>query len=1422
MKKVLFSLMCLVAAICMQAAELNIFASKLSVDEVGTQATISYDLNAPATALTLQLLNAAGEVVKQYPISDAANLTKGSHMAIVTTDEISEEGQTWAIKADGAAIETSAIVAVDSTALVTPRGVAVDTDPMSPYFGTIYVADPVSKLVSGGLYMYSALGKRDTMMLNGAFNLAAASPMHLYVAEDHQVIVSDWSDVNPNIVVFDPAQPTVVKRVFANNHCNGDGVDTTATGEQIHGSMAGAITKGVGANRVLYTIDEDVKVNGNLAIFRYNIGEMSSLWDKVPSDTFFMNTDNLLQNACNIICPDKNGGLWVSQYRWTDGKGIPSLMHITAAGAVDYNSAGALQIGKTTANRGAFALSPDQTEIAVIVDTELRLYTIEYPKADSIALSLKSTVAGVCVQNACYQVAFDYAGNVYVIENGKALKAVSFANANNSKVTPAYKHTRLDNAAPELNIFASQVAVAADAGNSVEVHYVLNAQAKELALIVCDAAGAEVSSNAITDMIHMTKGKHQFKMNVAAMPGADQHWAIKASAKPVKEYAEITNDTTNAYNFYLPQGVAVNNIPSNPYFGQIYVTNPVGGNTGKGRSVKAGLYVFDAALNAENEEAYQFGLTYATADANRTQFKRVKVGDDGMIYVNRQDATTCIYKIDPKNMGAVAETITDNKFTKIAAFAPDGDKMWVLDYGTEYTVYKIQSGVATKVVASATFANADVDMVPDGRGGVWIAQNRWNADTYSALTHIGAADTIDFKLTKTVRDASTKLQDLFPQANNISQRGTLALNSDKSILAFGGNKVVSLYAVSYDASTGVPSIDSVIWRSGTIGGNIDGIAFDAVDNLYFNSASTERFYVYTTPQAENSFISPATSDEMPGTVHVDSIVITPKASTDIEVGDNFTFNAAIFPANATNKKYTWSIADENIATISTKGVVTAVAKGNTMVYAVSDDNPAAIDSAVVTVIDKIWYYPNIYASALEIVPANEENQFHVAYVLNAPATGVNLIVTDTAGNQQSIALSGLEVGENAEDVNLDALAGGMYTWAIEAKAELKSDEEAILCNVGNSPTFVTPRGVAVNNNPASKYFGNVYVTESNSISDSAGLYMFDATYYTDGIMHLHHSTWGTNHYSPMRVTIGEDDDMLYISDWSDINPNIHVVNPANLDQETLVFGGTPDATGMTTSGSDSIHGSMSSCYVRGTGANRVLYTFDEDMNTGLHAKGLFQYNIGELTAPWTAKPSAVVYDNAANYEKNGNSVIIPDAFGGWWISQDRATDGSEVPALIHIDATGAVNYNSSGLLGGRTRGAIAFNKDQSMCVSAADNAIIVFLIEWNENHVPTLTKDYVISTGYGSQNSTCLYSLALDPAYNIYAVVDKKPLQVWAAIVEENKTVIDGVGTIEIVKTTGLIEMGEEEVGDVHKELENGRVVIIRNGQKYNMIGGNL
>lgn len=82
-------------------------------------------------------------------------------------------------------------------------------------------------------------------------------------------------------------------------------------------------------------------------------------------------------------------------------------------------------------------------------------------------------------------------------------------------------------------------------------------------------------------------------------------------------------------------------------------------------------------------------------------------------------------------------------------------------------------------------------------------------------------------------------------------------------------------------------------------------------------------------------------------VSVTSVAVAPKTN-NLEVGATRQLNASIEPSNATNKSVTFTSTDDAVATVSSSGLVTAVAEGTATITVTTDDGDHT-DTATVNV-----------------------------------------------------------------------------------------------------------------------------------------------------------------------------------------------------------------------------------------------------------------------------------------------------------------------------------------------------------------------------------------------------------------------------------------------------------------------------------------
>lgn len=382
----------------------------------------------------------------------------------------------------------------------------------------------------------------------------------------------------------------------------------------------------------------------------------------------------------------------------------------------------------------------------------------------------------------------------------------------------------------------------------------------------------------------------------AIQQSGDFTWGVKMTGSAIglnsKGFTlEVTDVDRGIYNFYLPQGVAVDNNPESSTFGKIYIAEATDGATDGGSdradNQKRGIFVYDQTL-AELNPTSNVGIipsNVTLVDASRQAMHRIAVNpvNGHVAFAYNIAGSTAVWSVDPNDLaGAATDLIAGLGITKANSICFDENGvLYVMDNGntsTGGTLVKVENGTLTKIVQNAIWGVEDNSIVSDGRGGIWIAQNRSGIDAYAVLSHVNAAGAIDFKVTNA---SATALKDLFPTANgNASYRGQCAYNTREDLLAFGGNYRSSVYKVTYDAETGIPSL-ALSYRTPYLSKNIDGLAFDYAGDLYLLSASAERFYKYSAPTNNNTCTVPAKKSQV-----ITLVSATPEYNVTISVNGN--------------------------------------------------------------------------------------------------------------------------------------------------------------------------------------------------------------------------------------------------------------------------------------------------------------------------------------------------------------------------------------------------------------------------------------------------------------------------------------------------------------------------------------------------------
>lgn len=392
--------------------------------------------------------------------------------------------------------------------------------------------------------------------------------------------------------------------------------------------------------------------------------------------------------------------------------------------------------------------------------------------------------------------------------------------------------------------------------------------------------------------------------------------------------------------------------------------------------------------------------------------------------------------------------------------------------------------------------------------------------------------------------------------------------------------------------------------------------------------------------------------------------------------------------------------------------------------------------------------PNIYAPAF--TATLDKSDVICSYKLNTEATeGVTIevlrgeeVVATYAENLPAAK------GENSCTLPLPAGLSGQFTVRLTVKAASTADQTEVWASPLASNNLFTAsqsddlfswsraRGIAVDNDPESPFYGNMYVVGTvgsgrTTANNFSGIFIYDyllnrtpATVgYSGGIAY-------TGNSSPLRATIDENHNLV-ICDWTSGTRAAAVMNTANPEHNfDLLLKGTVD--GVTT------NTAISSATITGTGEDRVLWTIDEAYGG---SRGVLGYKIGESTSPWPGAPN-YDFDNLGGLLKDETGCIISDKNGGLWVSQCTK------PFIMHMTYDGTVDYQSaSDLIDTTNKGAITTNNDGSKLLVGTTTEVVVFDVDFGEEI--SLTKAAAVSVLPLINN---IWSVAIDGAENIYAV----------------------------------------------------------------------
>ncbi|NQV42640.1 MAG: lamin tail domain-containing protein, partial [Candidatus Marinimicrobia bacterium] len=416
-------------------------------------------------------------------------------------------------------------------------------------------------------------------------------------------------------------------------------------------------------------------------------------------------------------------------------------------------------------------------------------------------------------------------------------------------------------------------------------------------------------------------------------------------------------------------------------------------------------------------------------------------------------------------------------------------------------------------------------------------------------------------------------------------------------------------------------------------------------------------------------------------------------------------------------------------------------------------------------------YANIYATNLEvsaevITTGTTNTTVEISFLLNEDSdSGVDVKIYSGTTLVRTISLATATKGSNSvtwdgTDDGAVTLSDGDYTFEVVAADDGHSEWTKISDPL--KTVMYSPKGVAVNRNLDSEYFGRVYISNgfagtsgnSGAFYNGKGIFMFDAV--QDTVAFAQGVTWGSSSESPGKTSIGLDD-KIYVTDYS----------------SDLLYGFDGDMTtplNVLEADNRLTDQYISANWVHGSGADRAIYTADMHYATG---RGIVKYELGldnEMPAADTGI-DVIQRPNNGYYQ----SDVELDAAGNIYFTQFRGVSGQAYPLMKYPPYTGTLltiddtlwtvpmsMYGAKGLAIDEATNRVAWANEYSGDVIIHDATTGAIL-------------DTII-TGQGRNKD-----LAFDAAGNLYTIDNNTEYwNVWSAPDGANSFTTPGRATIAI------------------------------------------
>ncbi|MBQ2290947.1 MAG: hypothetical protein II248_02085 [Paludibacteraceae bacterium] len=822
----------------------------------------TFSTNTKPTKAYLIFYYAGAEVMRVDITTQAQKKLKDATYTIRTSDLPELTNMKWAIEVQGDKINSLACVNdvnnVGTYGFNRPQGVAVDNNPESDFFGRTYISLPKA---GGSSSTYGAYG--DTKA-----GIVVFDAVHNRLASGFTATGSELDDETYGVhrVAVNPVDGKVYyTKSIASNTAVYE-LTPDATDILKDGGTAVDVVSGLGLTRadgVCFAEDGTMFV---VDYARYSGGTQGDIY-KVKGNSKTLFCENIAANQPNSLAYDGKGGIWMVQQRGEAGSDPSPLVHINASGTADFKLSTNINNWFTTSNitkGGCVAYNTKDNVIAIGGYGKVMLFQVsEVDGKPTLASKIGEYVVKSGGTAEVNGLAFDYAGNLVVMSRTtERMHYLVVPTTTNSCTTPAKSSLQVNGPAT-CRVMPHDLTLL-DNGDSYTFSYKTNVYAQSGNLVIFKEDGKTVEKTFALPTPIVKNKTHQITIAKTDLPKRlGMNWGIELAGKSVPKYSylqEVSDQTREIYDFYNMMGVLVDNNPESDYFGKIYIQATLNGKsdgaTARADAQKAGLFIYNQwldELNPTSNVGIQPSLPSGYSIGSANQFNRLAIDPttNNITYCYAVSGQPAVFSMDRANLTGVPTNLLAGQtgITRSVAHCFDAEgNLYVMDLPSSGQIFKIdKNGTKTTFGASnSKYVATNISLAADGRGGLWVAQNRGQIDTYYQLVHYNASGTIDFSVYQGNEHGFT----------GNSTRGALAYDAERQILAQGRNGSVILFDVTYNAS-GVPTLTQQSVTASIAHNNIDGLAFDYAGDLYVVNSGKEKFYKFTIPTNNNTCLVPA-------------------------------------------------------------------------------------------------------------------------------------------------------------------------------------------------------------------------------------------------------------------------------------------------------------------------------------------------------------------------------------------------------------------------------------------------------------------------------------------------------------------------------------------------------------------------------------